>query len=333
MRHPERALDKRVAVLGCKHTTLELILGLKREGFAIDHCITISPEKGAQQEVAGYQDLRPFLESHRIPFSVAHRYSLKGKRDQAQLLALELDLLLVMGWQRLIPDWWLQGLSVGAFGMHGSSRPLPHGRGRSPMNWSLIQGKDRFYTHLFQYQPGVDDGPIIGVQRFDISAHDDCLTLHHKNTLAMIRLACRHLPALMDGSASRQPQPEGSASYYPRRRPEDGQLFWKEPSEALYNLVRAVTRPFPGAFSFLDDDPQQRVMIWRAIPFDQQLLWPEAQPGEILHVFLDGSFLVRSGDSSLLIQESEGHRFSQQDIGRRFGPAGALIKIWEGLPE
>ena len=80
--------------------------------------------------------------------------------------------------------------------MHGSSKPLPHGRGRSPMNWSLVQNKDCFYTHLFRYRPGVDDGEIAAVQIFDITPFDTCLTLHYKNTLSMIGLLEKALPSL-----------------------------------------------------------------------------------------------------------------------------------------
>ena len=59
--------------------------------------------------------------------------------------SLNIDIIFCMGWQRLIPEWLLNDLSVGAFGMHGSNKPLPHGRGRSPLNWSLIQDKNMFH--------------------------------------------------------------------------------------------------------------------------------------------------------------------------------------------
>src|SRR5688572_9713863 len=147
---------KKIGIAGCKHTTKDLILGLKRNGLRIDHCLTLTPEKAQSHEVAGYYDLRVFLDEEQIPFTIANNYNLKSKEDQEKLLPLGLDILLVMGWQRLIPEWYLNALSVGAFGMHGSSKPLPHGRGRSPMNWSLLQGKTIFYTHLFQYKPGID---------------------------------------------------------------------------------------------------------------------------------------------------------------------------------
>jgi len=333
MKHPTQDIEKKVGVAGCKHTTKDLILGLEREGYNIDHVITIDPDKGEQQEVAGYMDLRPFLEEKGITYTVANKYSFKSDEDRENISALGLDILLCMGWQRLIPEWFLESLSIGAFGMHGSSKPLPHGRGRSPMNWSLIQGKQIFYTHLFKYQPGVDDGEIAGVQTFDITEHDTCLTLHFKNTLAMIRLCAKTLPGLMDGSAKLEPQPKEGVSFYPKRTPEDGIIHWEDSSQEIYNLVRAVTRPFPGAFSYLDDEKNNKVMIWEVIPFDTKIVWEGHQPGEIVEVFFDGSVVVKTGDSSLMVKEYDGPVLTYRDIGRRFGHLNKPRKVWEDLPE
>jgi methionyl-tRNA formyltransferase len=324
---------KRIGVAGCKHTTKDLILGLERHGIQIDCCLTLSPEKGETQQVAGYYDLRPFLDGKGIPWIHARNYNLKNQEDRSALLAQRFDLLLVIGWQRLIPDWFLNALSIGAFGMHGSSKPLPHGRGRSPMNWSLIRGKTIFFTHLFRYMPGVDDGPVVGVQTFDITPWDDCHTLHLKNTVAMIKLCAKHLPELLQGEAKLQSQPKEPASYYPKREAEDGLIYWTDTTADIFNLIRAVTRPFPGAFTYLDDDPRKKVFIWRAIPFDTQLSWPMAVPGEIVQTFYDGSFVVKTGDSTLLVQESEGAVISVEDAGRRFGNLGVARKVWENLPE
>jgi methionyl-tRNA formyltransferase len=323
---------KRVAVVGCKHTTQELILGLEHQGFTIDHSITLSPEKGEEQRVAGYLDLRPFLAERGIPHTLVRKYGMNGGEDQRTLAGLKLDMLLVMGWQRLIPAWFLESLSIGAFGMHGSSRPLPYGRGRSPMNWSLIQNRDRFYTYLFRYRPGVDDGEIVSTQLFDITPFDTCLTLHYKNLLAMIQLLSASLPSLLAGTATFTPQPAEGASYYPMRSEDDGLIYWTDPVLQIYNLIRAVTKPFPGAFSYLDDNPAKKVFIWRAIPFDTQLVWPTAKPGEIVAVFANEDFVVKTADATLLVQECEGAKLVHADTGRRFGDLATPRKVWKDLP-
>lgn len=333
MKHPSKNITKKVAVAGCKHTTKELILGLERHGFNIDHCITINPKKAKEQKVSGYMDLRSFLEEKSIPYTVVNTYSLKDDKDMEALLSLKLDILLVMGWQRLIPDWFLESLSIGAFGMHGSSKPLPYGRGRSPINWSLIQGKNVFYTHLFQYKPGVDDGPIAGVQTFDINQYDTCLTLHFKNTISMIWLCVKYLPSLIDGSAELAPQPKEGVAYYPKRSEEDGLIYWEDSTKDIYNLIRAVTKPFPGAFSYLDDDLSKKIYIWAAQPFDTKLDYKNAGPGEIVEVFYNSMFAVKTSDSVMLITESEGHNFTTKDIGKFLGHLNKPRKHWKDLPQ
>jgi methionyl-tRNA formyltransferase len=324
--------QKRVGVFGAKHTTRDLIAGLHRLRHRVDHCVTISPEKAKDQHVAGYLDLRPYLSEQRIACTVANRYSLKSDADREMLTALGLDVVLVMGWQRLLPDWLLASLSVGAFGMHGSSKPLPHGRGRSPMNWSIIQGKTKFYTHLFQYLPGVDDGPIVGVQTFDIYPWDDCHSLHLKNLVAMTHLCARSLPAMLDGSLTTTPQPPGEPTYYPKRSAEDGLIYWEDATDDIYNLIRAVTHPFPGAFTYIAGDPQRKLTIWRGQPFDSRLTWPGARPGEVLEVFYDGSFVVATGDGSLLVTQCDGEPSPPVQVGDRLDGLGEPRKQWLDLP-
>jgi methionyl-tRNA formyltransferase len=292
-----------IAFAGCKTTTKETIEQLYKDGYRVDYLITLTPEQGERHQVAGYMDLRAFAADMGIKVIVPSTYSLQAVRDQELILPLNIDCLLVIGWQRLIPDWLLKSLSVGAFGMHGSSEPLPKGRGRSPMNWSLIEGKPRFLTHLFKYDVGVDSGEIVAVQEFDINEFDTAETLHFKNRIAMNRLLKVHLPRLLDRTATLTPQPtDVEPTYYPKRTAEDGIIMWEKPAREIYNLVRAVTHPFPGAFTFAGD---AKVLVWRAQPFDNKLRYPEAHPGQVVEVFYNGQFVVRAGDSSLLVLEYE----------------------------
>jgi methionyl-tRNA formyltransferase len=323
---------KKIAVAGCKHTTLELIDALCRAGAKPDQLITISPEEGTRAEVAGYMDLREAMAKRRIAVYTAQSYALKNDADRAAISQMGLDLLLVIGWQRLVPEWFLNSLSIGAFGMHGSSKRLPYGRGRSPLNWSLIQNKTAFFTHLFKYDPGVDSGKVAGVQMFEITPFDTCLTLHHKNTISMIQLVLRLLPELLNGTAKLEAQPTEGATYYPKRSPEDGAIDWEDSVGDIYNLIRAVTRPFAGAFTFLGNDAAKKVTIWRAIPFDPYLFGDVSGAGRLLHVFETGEFVVKTGTASLLVQEFEGFRPTNEDVGSVFGNLGKPRKIWENVP-
>jgi len=320
---------KRIGYAGCKNTTLDCMSHILRLGYQIDTLITLTPEQGENAKVAGYYDLSAFAREHGIRLYRPRKYSLLGEVDRRSILEMGLDLLLTIGWQRLIPEWLLESLPIGACGMHGSSEPLPVGRGRSPLNWSLIQNKERFITHLILYKPGVDNGDIIDAMEFDITPFDTCHTLHLKNVVCMNRLLQKHLPVMLNGSVRVTPQSEERASYYPKREAQDGIITWEDSSLKIYNSVRAVTRPFPGAFSFLSEN---RVMIWSAIPFDSKIRYPAGLPGEIVEVFWNGQFVVKTGDTSILVLEYETD--SQQDIriGGRFHSCNIEPKRWKRLP-
>ena len=321
--------DKKIGYAGCKNTTLECMSRIIKLGYKIDSLITLSYEQGRKAEVAGYCDLRHFAYENGIEIYYPHKYSLLDDNDRQNITAMNLDLLLVIGWQRLIPDWLLKSLSIGAFGMHGSSEPLPAGRGRSPLNWSLIQDKKRFITHLIRYKPEVDNGDIIDIMVFDITPFDTCHTLHLKNMVSMSRLLEIYLPSLLDGSDRAIPQSDKGASYYPKRTPDDGIIDWNQSSLEIYNLVRAVTFPFYGAFSFLGDD---KVTIWQAIPFDYKIRYPDRFAGEIVEVFCNGQFVVNTGDASLLVLEYEIKSQNGIKVGNRFHNGGLDIKEWGQLP-
>ena len=310
----------RIAFAGSKRTTRECIDRFIADGFSVDLLVTLTPDLGARHEVAGYADLRPFAAEHGIDVYHPRTYALNDDADRAALLEQRIDCLLVIGWQRLIPEWWLGSLAFGAFGMHGSHEPLPRGRGRSPLNWALAWGKTSFQTHLFRHDAGVDSGAIVGAQRFDITAWDDCETLHFKNTLAMNILLRQYLPEILAGRDLYKSQPTDiEPTYLPKRTPEHGRIRWSDMDMlALYNHIRCQTRPFPGAFSHLDAS-RERFFFWRGQPFDTHLTYADARPGTVVEVFYDGSFLVAVWDGTVRVDDyTGGHGRTAPAVGSRF---------------
>ena len=169
----------------------------------------------------------------------------------------------------------------------------------------------------------------MAVQVFDINNFDTCKTLHYKNTVAMIKLCATNLDAILEGRADYRPQGDATPSYYPKRSAEDGVLYWSDNTRTLYNLVRAVTFPFPGAYTLLGG---AKLMVWQAQPFDTRLSW-EAPGGRIVAVFEGGDFVVKTGDGTLLITKHEGQCLTPADIGRDFDPPPFPRKEWKNLPK
>jgi len=304
----------KIGFIGSKSTTRECMKRFISDGFKVDYLITLTPAQGKKFQVAGYMDLTTFAKRNKISIYHPRTYSLKEVRDFERIKEMNLDILFVIGWQRIIPGEILNLLRIGAFGSHGSAMGLPRGRGRSPLNWSLIQGKKKFTTYLFRLTPDIDAGDIVGFQEFEINSFDTCETLHFKNRTAFNMLLKRYTVALLKKKAKLTSQSSGKPTYYPTRKPEDGAIDWNRSTKDLYDFIRAQTHPFPGAFTYIEN---KKVYIWKAQPFDTKLDYSNFKNGEIVEVFYNGNFVVKTKDASLLITDWEGPK-NKIKIGKKF---------------
>lgn len=308
---------KRIGFIGCRVTTEDVMRKVLGMGYEISYLITVSSTDASERyHISGYMDLETFAKENSVPTYHVHDYALKSSsQDIEQIASMNLDLLIVLGWQRIIPVEVLELLSIGAIGMHGASQPPPFGRGHSVMNWSIIEGRDNFYAYLFKFADRVDAGPIIGIERFDINPWDTCETLHYKYEVSMARLLERYLPEVISGNVEYRPQSSDGASYYPRRTPEDGIICWQNSAGQIHRLIKAVTKPYPGARTKLEN---QEYLIWRGQLFDTQLSY-EAVPGTVVEVFYSGDFVVMTGEHPLLINEYDGRLLTSEDVGKILG--------------
>jgi UDP-4-amino-4-deoxy-L-arabinose formyltransferase/UDP-glucuronic acid dehydrogenase (UDP-4-keto-hexauronic acid decarboxylating) len=290
-----------ITLFGCKDTTLHVARALHRRGRPA-RLVTILPDKGADQQVAGYEDLRDHAGLFRDIYH-AERYDLKGAADAQRFGGSDNELGICIGWQRLIPENILKTFRIGVFGMHGSSRDLPFGRGRSPMNWSILEGRQWFFTNLFKYEPGVDDGPIMDTDCFSITSDDTAETMHYKNTLSLIRLLGKNMPAFEAGDFTLKQQAKLPPTYYPKRSWEDGDIDWHDSVHNIERKIRAVAPPFYGAFSHAGD---AEVRIYRAGIFYTDLedhQFRSTAIGQICDVMPNGKFLVRCSGGVLIVHD------------------------------
>ncbi len=214
------------------------------------------------------------------------------------------DLGIVMGWQRLIPKHILDCFKFGIFGFHGNCGYLPFGRGRSPLNWSVILGDTRFNLNLFKYDEKADSPNVYATEMFSINAHDDIRTAQYKNMMSSKRLIKSLISDYQRGEISIRTDSKDYDSWYEKRTPADGKIDWKDRTRNIYNLIRGVAAPFPGAFCHVNDNPDIKVTVWRAQPFDEMMDFSMYAPGEIIDVF-DEKPVVRTVDGSILITEYE----------------------------
>jgi UDP-4-amino-4-deoxy-L-arabinose formyltransferase/UDP-glucuronic acid dehydrogenase (UDP-4-keto-hexauronic acid decarboxylating) len=190
------------------------------------------------------------------------------------------DLLFSFYYRSMLKKELLGIPRLGALNLHGSL--LPKYRGRAPVNWVLVKGETETGVTLHFMTEKPDAGDIVGQASVPIAFDDTALTLFGKMEAAAARLLDDLLPRIGRGDIPRRPNDLSAGSYFGGRRPEDGRIDWSRPSVEIYNLVRAVTRPYPGAFGELDGE---KVTVWWALPL----------PGEEGRMWAPGTIRVSGG--------------------------------------
>ncbi len=183
------------------------------------------------------------------------------------------DLILSFYYRNMIHEDILSIPRLGAFNMHGSL--LPKYRGRAPINWAVLNGEKTTGVTLHHMVKRADAGDIVDQEAVPIGPEDTARDVFDKCVKAARLVLERQLEALTTGTAPRRKQDETQATKFDGRKPEDGRIDWTRSAEQIYNLVRAVTQPYPGAFTDVDGE---RMFIWWAKPLKE----PGGQPGEIL---------------------------------------------------
>jgi methionyl-tRNA formyltransferase len=217
--------NKRLILCGSHEVEIRAVEGLIKSGYKFSAVVCLTPEQAKKYNLFGYYDYRTVADKMKVPIYIPKTYSLTAEEDLDFFKEGQFDVLIQAGWQRLFPDQVLSTLNNGALGSHGSSDLLSKGRGRSPMNWSLIEGRKRFLMHLFILKSGVDDRDVITIRDFDITLYDDIETLYLKYGLVYRDLLIEYLPKVLNGTVEVQPQ-QGKPSYFPKRSQEDGCIDW-----------------------------------------------------------------------------------------------------------
>ena len=180
-----------------------------------------------------------------------------------QVAAFGADFLFSFYYRHMLKAPLLQSAQRGAYNMHGSL--LPHYRGRVPVNWAVLRGERETGATLHQMTVKPDDGPIVDQFAVPILPDDTAQEVFEKVTVAAELCLYRSLPKLIAGTAAHRLQDLSQGAYFGGRRAEDGRIDWQQNAHQIHNLVRAVTRPYPGAFS---DFPEGRLVLWRTRVMD-----------------------------------------------------------------
>lgn len=207
------------------------------------------------------------------------------------------DLILSVYYRNMISTRVLGLAPLGAFNMHGSL--LPRYRGRAPINWAVLNGEHRIGMTLHRMVKEPDAGAVVDQEGVDIGPRDTAEQAFRKVLPCARLVLARQIDALLSGTARETPQDESQATYFGGRKPEDGRIDWGQTSAQVFNLVRAVTDPYPGAFT---DVGPSRLMVWWAEPGSAAARGRRGRPGEVLGV---SPLVVATGDGALELTKIE----------------------------
>lgn len=288
-----------VTVFGVKDTTKNFVEYINQHVCHVDLVVTISEELTKNAVVSGYSPMSALRMAGTEVFETT-AYTLDDAVSIAFFEQNTFGIGISMGWSRLIPESVLGRFDTGVFGLHGSCGYLPFGQGRATLNWSLIRGDWRYVMHLFKLDKYADSPNIYAKEMFEVNEFDDIRTMQHKDLIVSRRLVSGLLRDYTEGRPIVTTHADNDVKqWYKGRVPEDGRIDMTMKTREIYNLVRGVTRPFPGAFAFVNGE---RVVIWKARPFDRMMDFSAFKLGEIIDMF-DKCFLVRTVDGSLYVTD------------------------------
>ncbi|HWL14260.1 MAG TPA: formyltransferase [Opitutus sp.] len=214
-----------------------------------------------------------------------------------RIAALRPDLILSVYYRHMIGTKILALPRLGAFNLHGSL--LPKYRGRAPINWAVLHGETRIGMTLHRMVKSADAGAIVDQEGVEIGPRDTAEQAFRKVLPCARRVLARQIDALLAGTAQETPQDEAQVTYFGGRTPEDGRIDWTQTSGQIFNLIRAVTDPYPGAFS---DVNGARLMVWWAESDSAAARAAKGRPGEILST---APLVIATGDGALELTKIE----------------------------
>jgi methionyl-tRNA formyltransferase len=231
----------RIAVFAYSETGYECLKFLLGGG---ENVVLVATHAEVPGEDVWFPSVAELARSRRIPTIIAEA---PDAALPARLRDAAPDLLFSFYFRQPLSEEILKLARLGAYNLHGSL--LPKYRGRAPVNWAVVHGETQSGATLHAMTKRIDAGDIVDQEAVPIGPDDTAFEVQKRVTQAGVRILERRLSELKAGTAPRRAQDEAAATTFPRRKPEDGRIDWTRPSEQVHNLVRAVTHPYPGAFT------------------------------------------------------------------------------------
>jgi methionyl-tRNA formyltransferase len=250
-----------IIVFGSTDLTFSVLEFLYRNKYKVSAIVTVPQIFKISYQPKGIKnsrfiDLNSWAKQKNIPIFFYNNSNQIIK--ELQYSNIVTDFAIVVGWYHMVPSKLRNLFSNGCSGFHASL--LPKLRGGAPLNWAILSDLKETGVSFFELSDGVDDGMLYDQEKFSIEPSDNISNIIDKSKLAILKMLKRTLPKIINKQNILRPQ-IGTPSYCGQRKPEDGLIDWKMPVIDILRLIRASSKPYPGAYTFLDN---QKIIIWKA---------------------------------------------------------------------
>jgi len=251
--------DIRFGFVTCVELGLSCMKAIYESSSKLELVITLNDDKALKKSGRVYLD--EFCKENKV--DLVKCTHINDSHVSNAILNANIDWLFIIGWSQIAGDSVLKTAKHGVLGMHPTL--LPEGRGRASIPWAIIKGLQKTGVSLFKLDTGVDTG-LIGAQiEIPLDLAEDAKSLYEKVNHTHSQLMRKAIHLLENNEMAFQNQDESKATFWPGRKPEDGQLDLSGSVIDAERLVRAVTHPYPGAFIHKDGI---KVVIWKAVVAD-----------------------------------------------------------------
>lgn len=245
-----------------------------------------------------FSDLTPLCQRYSLPCKYVK--SVNDADTLEWIQSLSPDIIFCFGWSSLLKKELLNLPPMGVVGFHPTK--LPHNRGRHPLIWSLVLGLEQGGSTFFFMDEGADSGDILSQEEFSIAKTDDAASLYAKVIDTALKQIESFVPQLQNNTYNRVAQNHNQANYWRKRSSCDGLIDFRMNSLGIYNLVRALSKPYSGAHLLYKGE---EIKVWRVAMLKTE--GENIEPGKVLHSDAK-SCTIKTQDGAVAILE---HTFTQ----------------------
>ena len=294
-------------LIGAVTTTRRVLETMIEVDFPISYVFSL--DDAVSENVSDYDPIFKTAEKYNVPYKKFKK--INDEENVKIIKEIEPDYIFVIGLSQLVKDEIINAAKKGVVGFHPA--PLPKYRGRATNVWQQLLGVKESAVSVFFIDDGIDSGDILAQEPYYIGDNDYCQDVLDKIDEAAIVAMRKVLIGLKDNTLVPVKQNDEEASYTLKRSPEDGLIDWNQSIKDIHLFIRAISKPYPGAFSMYDG--KSKIVIYRAEILENKKYI--GFNGQIAELRKDG-FDVVCKDGLLRVTDYENVDNVKMFVGHRF---------------